>query len=107
MDSLVLEMVRAIDTTVYAIVRQVEWGEHYDAIAIEFLLDVASQLIDTFYQISFFTFKEHGCFSMRKSLAKSSFFNQRLDERAVILVLAGIFQRLQYFGVADEFFRDS
>ena len=107
MNGLVLEVVWTIHTTVHAIVRQVERSEHHDTVAIKLLLDVAGQLVDAFYQVCFFALQEYGGFSVRQSLAKSSFLYQLLDEGAVILVFAGIFQRFQYLGVADEFFRDS
>jgi hypothetical protein len=44
---------------------------------------------------------------MRESLAKSSLLDERLNEGTVILILAGVFQRFLYLGMADEFFRYS
>ena len=107
MDGLVLEMIRTIYTSVHAIIGQVERGEHHDAVSVEFLLDVACQLVDALYQIGFLAFQKHHGFAMRESLAKSSLLDERLNEGTVILVLAGVFQRFLYLGMADEFFRYS
>ena len=63
-DGLVLEVIRAIHAAVHAIVRQIERSEHHDAVSVEFLLDVACQLMDALYQIGFFTLQQHGGFAV-------------------------------------------
>ena len=102
-DGLVLCVVGTVGTTVHAIVRQVQRGEHHDAVAVEFLLDFAGQTVDFLHQFRVVTFQEYGSFAVGESLAQAGLFNDGTYQFLVLALALGIFQGIQNFFVADKF----
>ena len=86
-DCLVLGVIRAICTTVYAIVRQIERCEHHDAVTIEFLLDFFSKMKYAFYKVGLVAFQQQGCFAMAQSFTMGGLFNQLLDKCTVVFIV--------------------
>ena len=104
-NGLVLQVVRAIDTAVYAVVGKVERCEHHDAVAVELPLDFLGKVEDTFRQVGQVAFQQYGGFAVGQSLAKRRLFDELLYQGTVVLMGAGVFQCIDNLLVVDELFR--
>lgn len=103
-DLAVLPMVRAVHATVYAIVRKVKRSEQHDAVAIQGLLDLLSQLEHLLVEIFDVAVQQDGRLPMGQSLQGCSLVQDFLYQSPVAFVPGSIFEGFQYFLVADELF---
>ena len=83
-------MIRAIDTSVDAVIGQVKRCEHHDAVAVEATLHVLGQLFVAFNQVGLVTVEQHGCLTVCQTLAQGCLVDNLLDEGTVALVALGI-----------------
>ena len=103
-DLAVLPMVRAVHATVYAIVRKVKRSEQHDAVAIQGLLDLLSQLEHLLVEIFDVAVQQDGRLPVGQSLQGRSLVQDFLYQSPVAFVPGSIFEGFQYFLVADELF---
>ena len=101
---LVFGVIGAIDTSVDAIVGQIERSEHDDAVAVEFLFDFLGKFKGLFVELPVVTFKQESRFTMGESLAQGGLFKNLLYKLFVVLMLTGIMDSVVDFVVADKFF---
>ena len=100
----VLAVVGAIDAPVDAVVRKVEGCKEHDAVAIEFLLDLACQIFVAFHEVGLVALEQHGGFAVREAFAGGSLVDDFFDKSPVATVLFGVVQGLHDFAVVDKLF---
>ena len=98
-------VIRAIYAAVDAVVRQIERREHYDTVAVDFLLDLFGQREHALVQVFEFALEQRGRFAVRDPFAFGRFLQDRLDQGAVRTIFAGVSQRFDDFSVMDELLR--
>ena len=89
-NSLVLGMIGTIDAPVDAVVGQVQWGEHHDAVAVEALFHLAGQLLVTLNQVGLVTVEKHRGFAVGQALAPGCLFYDFLNKGTVALILLSV-----------------
>ena len=100
----VFGVIGAIDTSVDAIVGQIERSEHDDAVAVEFLFDFLGKFKGLFVEFRVVTFKQESRFTVGESFAFGCLFENSFYKLFVVLMFTGIMDGVDDFVVADKFF---
>ena len=109
-DMAVFRMIRAVNTAVHAVIRQIQRCEHNNAVAVERQLDLLSQtihLLDLFGDVAR---EQHGGLAVRQTgtvyagggLLWTGLLQNAVDQLDVVLVLLGVFQRFKDFLMVDK-----
>ena len=101
-DTLVLQVVGAVQTAVDAVVGQVQGRKHDDPVAVEVLLDLLGQGVDLLVAILQLTGQQHGGLPVGQTLAQLCLFDDGIDQLCVRLVGIGIGQGLLDFLMVDK-----
>ena len=99
----ILGMIRAVYTTVDAIIGEVERGKEHDTVAIEAIFHLPGQIVNALSAFSVVAEQQHGSLTMGESLTLSGFCNERMNELNIVFVGLRIFQRGPNFSVINEF----
>lgn len=83
---LVFRMIWTVGAAVYAVIRQIQWCEHHDAVAVDILLDPLSQRIDFLNLFRHIAGQKNGCFAMREPLLSFRLFDDGIDQPEVVPV---------------------
>ena len=73
-DVLVLCVVRAVDATIHAVVREIEWCEHHYAVAIEAFFYFACEVVHLFDKVRLVTLEKYGCLAVGETFATACLF---------------------------------
>ena len=101
-DMLVLRMIRTVYATVHTVVREVVWGKHHDAVAIDAFLQSAGDSIHALLYLLVANLDEHSSLTVRDAFAQFGLGEYLLYQRLVITMLTGIFQRGAYLTIVDK-----
>ena len=110
-DVLVLQVIGAVQAAVDAVVRQVQRREHHDAVAIEGQLDLLGDLVHLLDLFRDLAGQQHRGLPVRQPRAGAAvsllhgarLFKDLVDQRHIVLVRLGVFQRRPNLFVVDEF----
>ena len=103
-DGFVLSVVRTVDTAVHAVVGEIEWREHDDAVAVEMLLDFLAQVENLPDDIRVFAFEQGSGLCVRETFVLPAFIKDDLHQFQVILVSLRKSKRGFDFFIVDKFF---
>ena len=109
---LILQMVRAVQTTVDAVIGQIQGRKHYNAVPVKCQLDLLRDPVHLLHLLRDLTFQKHRCLSVRQPLTDSSrrrllgtcFLQNTVDQFHIVFVLFCVLQRCQNLFMADKFF---
>ena len=102
---LVLEVVWAVGTTVYAVVGQIKGGKDYNTVAVKVLFYLTGKVIHTLYSFGVFTGEKNRGFSVVKPFFQLSLVQNFINKFKIILVFVGIIKSVKYFFVGYKFLR--
>ena len=101
---LILHVIWAIYASVYAVIGEVQRGEHDYSVAVELLLYLDCEVLYSFIGLRNVALEQYGSLAVGKALAVLCTLEQREDQLTVSLVLLCVFDSVKDFLMVYEFF---